>query len=90
MRNLPTFAALALGSLLLGACASEPAPKAPIAHDQSAYQPSEYVEMSFDGKQEDETPKPVTAPTPRTADKPNVATQSSRQKLFGIAKKTKD
>lgn len=90
MRNLPTLALLVLGVAAVGCAGSEPAAKAPVARDQSAYQPAEYVEMSFDGKPADETPKPVAAPTPRTTDKPNVATNGQRRGLFGIAKKTKD
>lgn len=88
MRHLPTFAMILLGSVAAGCAASEPPPKA-VSHDQSSYMPAEYVEMSFDGKQEDEAPKPVATPTPRAADKPNVATGQKRG-LFGIAKKTKD
>jgi hypothetical protein len=90
MRHLPTFVLLFSGAFLAACAGAEPAPKAPVARDSSAYQPAEYVEMSFDGKAEDEAPKPVATPTPRAADKPNVATQTSRRGLFGIAKKTKD
>ena len=90
MRNLPTFALLFLGAAAVGCASSAPAPKAPVARDQSSYQPAEYVEMSFDGKTEDETPKPATTATPRPTDKPNVATNGQRRGLFGIAKKTKD
>ena len=88
MRHLPTFALTLIAVFAVG-CASEPPPKAPVARDQSSYQPGEYVEMTFDGKSEDETPKPVVTPTAHPTDKPNVATQGKRG-LFGIAKKTKD
>lgn len=89
MRHFPTFAMIFTLAFAAG-CASEPPPKAPIASDQSSYQPAEYVEMSFDGKTEAQTtPKPVAAPNAQTTDKPNVATQGKRG-LFGIANKTKD
>jgi len=89
MRNLPCIALLLLGATAVGCAGAEP-PKAPVVRDQSSYQPAEYVEMSFDGKPVDETPKPAAAPTPRATDKPNVSTNGQRRGLFGIAKKTKD
>lgn len=90
MRNLPTIALLVVTAMAVGCASAEPAPKAPVARDQSSYQPAEYVEMSFDGKQEDETPKAAPAPVARPTDKPNVATTGQRRGLFGIAKKVKD
>ncbi len=88
MRKLTTFASLVVLAVLAGCAAEAPAPKAPIAHDQSDYAPAEYVEMSFNGAPE-APPKPAAAPTPHATDKPNVAA-TRKGALFGLANKTKD
>lgn len=90
MRRITFLGGLALFALVgTGCAASAPEPKAPVVHDARDYNPSEYVEMSFDGKPVEEDAKPAAPPSAHPIDKPNVAA-TKKGALFGISNKTKD